>query len=63
MENDENKPVFDYAAAAAYLTISEKTLRVWVHQKRIPCFKIGGKSVRFSQKQLNDFIKKSEVCV
>lgn len=50
-------PVFE---AAIMLHISESTLYRWIHQRKIEYVKIGSR-VLFTDKILNDYIKKNTI--
>lgn len=50
-------PVFE---AAILLHISESTLYRWIHQRKIEYVKIGSR-VLFTDKVLNDYIKKNTI--
>ena len=44
---------------AAYLGVSEHTVKSWVYQDRLPCKRIG-RVIRFDIKEINDMLKKRE---
>lgn len=44
------------------LKISVSTIYRWVHKKKIPYIKLGGK-VRFSDSELQQFIKKNSISI
>ncbi len=46
-----------YAEAAALLGIAVGTLYAWVHQRRIPHYRIGPRCVRFSRSELLHFLQ------
>lgn len=50
-----------YREAAAFLGLSEITLRRFVMMKRIPHMKIGGKAVRFNPAALKQWAQAQEV--
>lgn len=59
MEHTQTIPVlFTYAEAAERLTVSEKTLRRYVMQKKIRHRKIG-RFVRFTPEDLTTFVEAS----
>ena len=44
------------------LKISESTIYRWVHKREIPFVKLGGK-LRFSQDEIQEYIKKNSVSI
>ncbi|HEX8627503.1 MAG TPA: helix-turn-helix domain-containing protein [Catenuloplanes sp.] len=46
-END-----YTYAEAAQRLRIAEVTLRAWVASGKVPCHRLGGRLVRFTDEDL-----------
>lgn len=44
------------------LQVSVPTLYRWVHQKKIPYVKLGGK-LRFAPEDITNFISKNSICV
>ena len=54
---EELPELLNYEQAAKVLNLAPQTLRQWVSGERIPFIKLG-RSVRFSQAQINDIIMK-----
>jgi excisionase family DNA binding protein len=52
----ERLDLLDYAAAAAYLGLSEFTLRRYVSKGIIGCIKLGPKLVRFKPQHLAEWL-------
>ena len=55
------KELMDIRKASAYLGIKVNTLYEWVYTRRIPHFKIGGRSIRFDRRALDQWIEKQMV--
>jgi excisionase family DNA binding protein len=51
------KSLLNYKAAAEYLGTTPGTLRIWVHQGRVPHFKLGT-AVRFKLEDLDNWLEK-----
>lgn len=49
--------LLNYEQVAEVLGLSPATLRVWVHQKRIPFLKLG-RAVRFSPEMVDEIMTK-----
>lgn len=41
--------------AADYLNVRPSTLRAWVREGRMPCFRLGPRATRFTRELLDDF--------
>jgi len=41
--------------AAHYLNVRPSTLRAWVREGRMPCFRLGPRATRFTRELLDDF--------
>ncbi len=60
--SNELPTLLTYKEAAAFLTVSEATLRRWVMLRQVPFIKIG-KSVRFDPAELEAWIRAQSVPV
>ncbi len=49
--------LINYKQAAEYLGTTPGTLRIWIHQGRVPHYKLG-KAVRFKQDDLDAWLNK-----
>lgn len=47
--------------AAAYLQISTNTLATWRHERRGPSFIRTGRVIRYSRKDLDDYLRRRRV--
>jgi excisionase family DNA binding protein len=56
----EQETLLTYEEAAELIAVSPITLRKWVTERRIPHYKIG-KSVRFSAREIADFLASHHV--
>lgn len=56
------KNLYNINDLSKLLKISTSTLYRWVHKKEIPYIKLGGK-VRFSDSELQQFIKKNSISI
>ena len=45
---------------ADHLQVGPKTINTWVRLGKIPYTRIGGRIVRFSERQLNEWLKRQE---
>ena len=59
--NSPEKRLLDAGEAAAYLGLSEHTIRQWASQGRIPKVKLGGKALRFDKVDLDRFIAQDRI--
>ena len=41
--------------AAAYLSVRPSTVRAWVREGRMPCFRLGPRATRFTVELLDEF--------
>lgn len=55
--NDSPGELLRYADAARFLNVPIGTLYNWVSDEKIPCLRIGPKSVRFDRQELAAWIK------
>ena len=46
--------------AAERLSVSIRTLRFWIHQKRLDVVRLSPRSVRIRETELADFVKRCE---
>ena len=53
--------VLGYRAAAGLLGIPVGTLYAWVHQRRIPYYRLGPRSVRFSRSAMLTWLEQHAV--
>lgn len=60
-QNDYNKPTFDYPDAADYLGLSVRQVKRASEAGKIGRYKLGGLRVRFSQAQLDAYLKSCEI--
>lgn len=58
----ESKMLLTINDVSQILKISVSTLYRWVHKKEIPYIKLGGK-VRFSDSELQQFIKNNSISI
>lgn len=58
----ESKMLLTINEVSQILKISVPTIYRWVHKKEIPYIKLGGK-VRFSDSELQQFIKKNSISI
>lgn len=58
----ESKMLLTINDVSQILKISVSTVYRWVHKKEIPYIKLGGK-VRFSDSELQQFIKKNSISI
>ncbi len=49
--------VLGYAGASIVLGVKITTLYAWVHQHRVPCYKIGNRCIRFRRSELLAWLK------
>jgi len=57
---ERTREILDIKDAAAYLGLSEHTVRMYVRKREIPCFKVGG-AIRFRRSRLNQWIDQGEI--
>ena len=56
----EDEPLWTTRQVAAYLAVSEATIRSWQHSHRIPFVKVGG-SIRYVPVAIRNLIRECEV--
>ncbi|TKJ40652.1 hypothetical protein CEE37_06730 [candidate division LCP-89 bacterium B3_LCP] len=59
-QQSQTLEVFDLREAAAFLRISENTLRDWVRKRKIPFSKVNG-SLRFKRSKLERWLDLNEI--
>ncbi|GGR28901.1 helix-turn-helix domain-containing protein [Agromyces mediolanus] len=60
-QNDYNKPTFNYPTGAEYVGLSVRQLKRAAEAGKIGRYKLGGLHVRFSQAQLDAYLKSCEI--
>lgn len=58
------RPLLDVEQAAALLNVSPLTLRAWAQRGRVPCVRLGRKTLRFDPADLQAWVQEhSEAAV
>jgi predicted site-specific integrase-resolvase len=52
------EPLIDTDALAQHLSVSPRTIRAWVLQKKIPCYHISAKCLRFRLSEIMNHLEK-----
>ena len=55
------EPFIDTDALAQHLGVSPRTIRAWVLQKKIPCYPISDKCLRFKLSEILSYLEKRKV--
>lgn len=61
MDTFQFEKLLTYQEAAEFLGIHQVTLRRWVSEKRVPCVRIAGSTIRFRFADLESMMSVQEV--
>lgn len=59
--NDNYLHLLNYQQAANYIGIHPVTLRRWVSERRVPCVRVAGSTVRFRVEDIESMLNVQEV--
>ena len=61
MQTEQENDIMSYAQAAKWLGVPVGTLYCWVYQRKVPHFRLGPRTVRFSRFALTSWLQTNQV--